>query len=242
MAKKKRSPPKKHGKRISGQATTETLVILAAVMLVAMVGISLLGGNFTKVSGAKESQSRIAWSRQTPLAIMESSADENNLTLVVVNNGQYPARITGFGSSDGNIPEAFPFIQPGEKRATSFNHWPLGPGIGHNTVSIRSFSISYEQSVGAGGESALIPGIIVSDGTTSFPCEVCSDLEISCGDCLGPGKQTSYCCTQGPAPGCIPIGWECTPCGGCDLETTHCCPEHHGTGICRPLGLGCIET
>jgi len=96
MVKKKRSPPKKHGKRILGQATTETLVILAAVMIVAMVGISLLGGNFTKVSGAKES-----WSRQTPLAIMESSADENNLTLVVVNNGQYPVRITGFGSSDG---------------------------------------------------------------------------------------------------------------------------------------------
>jgi len=226
MAKKKRSPPKKHGKRISGQATTETLVILAAVMIVAMVGISILGDGLTTIPGAMESQSRISWSSQIPLAIMESSADENNLMLAVVNNGQYPVKITGFGSSDGYRSYESQIIQPGERTTLSVNYWPLGPELTRDAASISSLSISYQQYVGAGAQSEVISDTIGSNGVFHTPFVVTN----------GTSNVTNFTsflafCTaieqavcNIPHPRCIPRRTVCDECGGCDWNNhEYCC-------------------
>jgi len=255
MAKKKRSPPKKHGKRISGQATTETLVILAAVMIVAMVGISILGDGLTTLGDTKESQSKIFWSRQAPVSVVEGSAGDGNLSIVVENKGSYPVRVTGLLSGEENLPADSAWMQPGEKAVLSakyrfFRSATCGAfGSQPGTLSIPNFGFSYLVQVGAGGESAEIDKIEQADTPYSLRCYAPDSSEgstggscgsLTCGEgescCTVSGNSLKYYCYDSekvacsdPAP-CDSLGWTHWELG-CPEPCGGCNPE---LGACCP--------
>ena len=139
---------------LSGQGATEYLVLLSAVLIVALVSISLLGFFPGTASSAQEEESRVYWQSAAPIAIVEAAAkyEPNHvfpLTLPylrVKNTGSHPLRITkifggdysismiwrdgdtGFTRTYGdyqNISE-IGYVQPGEE--TYFGHRRDGPG------------------------------------------------------------------------------------------------------------------
>jgi len=84
-----------------GQASSEYLVILAAVFLIVLAGIGL----YTYVAGTLEDQrlqqSKLYWSRQRPIAIVDGAATmngkagegDNLVVLTLKNMGEYPVEL-----------------------------------------------------------------------------------------------------------------------------------------------------
>lgn len=123
------------------QGATEYLVLLAVVLVIALVGIALLGFFPGTVSDAQARESEIYWESATPIAITESSARIVDVDVQVPyfrirNTGSYPLRIMkvlGAGSSanlvymagigaDRNISDYF-YMAPGEEKIFVSNHF-----------------------------------------------------------------------------------------------------------------------
>lgn len=71
---------------LKGQVSTEYLVILAVVLVVALVVVYLVGGFAGIGSGSLETQSKNYWASTSPFSIKTFSASGNTLQLDVVNN------------------------------------------------------------------------------------------------------------------------------------------------------------
>ncbi|MCX8197611.1 MAG: hypothetical protein N3F07_00215 [Candidatus Micrarchaeota archaeon] len=86
-------------RKLLGQGATEYLVLLAVILVVALVGIALLGDVFGRTSDVKLSQSQSYWSSASPLAIVASSIYRNPSStshypyLRVKNTGADPIRL-----------------------------------------------------------------------------------------------------------------------------------------------------
>ncbi|MEM4634018.1 MAG: hypothetical protein QW275_02590 [Candidatus Anstonellaceae archaeon] len=83
------------------QGATEYLIILAVVLVVALVGLVLLGDAFGRTGDAKLSQSQSYWSSTYPLSIVASSVYRNPSStmhypyLRIKNTGTDPIRLRG---------------------------------------------------------------------------------------------------------------------------------------------------
>lgn len=85
-----------------GQGATEYLVLLAVVLVIALVGIALLGFFPGTASDAQMAESRIYWQSATPISIIDASnaythTSNPNLTIVhmkIKNTGNYPIRLS----------------------------------------------------------------------------------------------------------------------------------------------------
>lgn len=125
---------------LSGQGATEYLVLLAVVLVIALVGIALLGFFPGTATDAQISESQIYWKSATPIAIVEAPGaydytPDNASTMAyfrVRNTGAYPLRITriyGQGGSSINETVSGPsissrtFLYPGEE--VCFGHYSL---------------------------------------------------------------------------------------------------------------------
>lgn len=121
-----------------GQGATEYLVLLAVVLVIALVGIALLGFFPGTASDAQETESKIYWQSQSPIAIVEGASRGHTAVpyswpyLRVRNTGGYPIRITKLlaGSQsisevnnalvgNRNISEYF-YLAPGEEKAFGY--------------------------------------------------------------------------------------------------------------------------
>ena len=84
-----------------GQGATEYLVILGAVLLVALVIVSLLGW-FPSLGGStKEQQSKSYWSGTSPFAITTTRVNNNSITLSVSNRLAEKVNLTSIEVQDG---------------------------------------------------------------------------------------------------------------------------------------------
>lgn len=97
-----------------GQSATEYLVLLAVVLVIALVGVALLGFFPGTASEAQARESEIYWRSATPIAITEWMArayigDVSSARpyLRIRNTGQYPIRITGLIGADGGKTTGF---------------------------------------------------------------------------------------------------------------------------------------
>lgn len=86
---------------LRAQGATEYLVLLAVVLIIALVGIALLGFFPGTASDAQIAESQIYWESASPLSISESNVRLwwmnnafNEFQMFVTNNGNYPIRIT----------------------------------------------------------------------------------------------------------------------------------------------------
>ncbi|MFA5246323.1 MAG: hypothetical protein WC408_00345 [Candidatus Micrarchaeia archaeon] len=84
-----------------GQGATEYLVILGAVLLVALVIVSLLGW-FPSLGGStKEQQSKSYWSSASPFAITTSKVSNTSMTFTVSNRLSDRLNLTSIEVQDG---------------------------------------------------------------------------------------------------------------------------------------------
>lgn len=121
--------------RIRGQGATEYLVLLAVVLIIALVGVALLGFFPGTANDAQITESQIYWRSASPIAITEWDARYTGTWyptgtvpyLRIRNTGNYPLRITKLlgpgdyadtvylgGTSYPNISSVF-YLAPGEE-------------------------------------------------------------------------------------------------------------------------------
>ncbi len=120
--------------RLRAQGATEYLVLLAVVLIIALVGIALLGFFPGTALDAQIQESQLYWQSASPVAIAEWGARATYVSvgctypyLRVRNVGQYPIRITkllGPGSeaigqvwvsADANMSNYY-YLAPGEEK------------------------------------------------------------------------------------------------------------------------------
>ena len=123
-----------------GQGATEYLVILGAVLLVALVIVSLLGW-FPSLGGAtKEQQSKAYWSGTSPFAISTYKLNNGSITFSVTNRLADTLNLTtievqdGFGNT-GVIMWPNRLFNAGEEavlnaNATAYSNATLNPCFG----------------------------------------------------------------------------------------------------------------
>lgn len=123
-----------------GQGATEYLVLLAVVLIIALVGVALLGFFPGTANDAQIQESDIYWQSATPIAITDSvvhgwvnGASLNFPYLKVRNTGGYPVRITKLlGDSGQEISRIgvngtalqmsdYYYMAPGEERDFGWN-------------------------------------------------------------------------------------------------------------------------
>ena len=85
-----------------GQVSTEYLVILAIVLVVALVVVYLVGGFAGMGAGTMETQSMQAWGTAAPLAITSWKQTGTSLQLEIQNNDVDALKVTGL-AMDGAI-------------------------------------------------------------------------------------------------------------------------------------------
>jgi hypothetical protein len=122
---------------MKAQGTTEYLVLLAVVLIVALVSVALLGFFPGMASDAQMTQSKTYWTSASPIAIVEMDAKfaATNFTkpyLRIENTGTYPIKITGLlsgttalryfynGSAYQNISDYY-YLAPGEEKFFGHN-------------------------------------------------------------------------------------------------------------------------
>lgn len=89
--------------KLRGQVSTEYLVILAVVLVIALVVVYLVSQSTGLAGGTLESQSQAYWKAVQPLAVNNFVASSTTLTLEVQNNAQDTITLTklsGTGLTD----------------------------------------------------------------------------------------------------------------------------------------------
>ncbi len=93
-----------------GQGTTEYLIILAVIIVVALVVVGVMGWFPGIAGGITEQQSKAYWSSAAPLAITQWNVDGTNADLVIRNNTTDKIEVlsvtldgTAVGLTDANV-------------------------------------------------------------------------------------------------------------------------------------------
>ena len=115
-----------------GQGATDYLVILGAVLLVALVIVSLLGW-FPSLGGAtREQQSRAYWSSATPFAITTIKVNNTSVVITLSNRLSERLNLTNITLADafGNskeilVPSSYTMLNAGEEQTLLNNSWWL---------------------------------------------------------------------------------------------------------------------
>lgn len=89
-----------------GQGAAEYLVLLAVVLIVAMVGITLLGGFAGFGGDARLQEARQYWSSTRPFAITEFSQNQNTIFLTILN--KEPSRLVLTNITVQNVSVSYP--------------------------------------------------------------------------------------------------------------------------------------
>ena len=78
-----------------GQVSTEYLVIIGVVLVIALVVVFLLTRSTNLAGGAVDSQSKNYWSSQAPFSVSNYRASDTSLDLVMKNNDADQLTLTG---------------------------------------------------------------------------------------------------------------------------------------------------
>lgn len=169
-----------------GQGATEYLVLLAVVLIIALVGIALLGFFPGTANDAQITESQIYWESAGPIAIVESGATvyAANPTISFPymrfrNTAAYPIRITGIiGADGGKATQFFSYTTCGASAGwVNINdYFYLGPGeeryLGHGYGTPCDWQInaltSSSTSHDIGGATSICQNSTASPGVLSY--------------------------------------------------------------------------
>lgn len=145
---------------LRAQGATEYLVLLAVVLVIALVGIALLGFFPGVASDAQEQESKIYWQSATPIAIIEMDAkyyaSDTHPYFRLRNTGAYPVRITKMlggnaqsisvfysGAGNANMSDEY-YMAPGEEKwSGNWNAFSGLPGVKGIVIRASGTSATY---------------------------------------------------------------------------------------------------
>lgn len=174
--------------RFRAQGATEYLVLLAVVLIIALVGIALLGFFPGTAGDAQIVQSEAYWRSTSPVAISEWAArcfgtydGSTRVYMRLKNNGQYPLRITALLDKSGNAMRSY---------------W----GNPNCSTPYGAYSLS--------GAFYLAPGEEKNLGWSDFGFSCNRDIALTTGSTGGItlGQMVSLCQNSTSAPGTLAAG------------------------------------
>jgi hypothetical protein len=86
-----------------GQVSTEYLVILAVVLVVALVVVYLVGGFSSLGAGSLQTESQNYWGSMSPFSIITMKATGTTLNLEIVNNDLQQLTLTGISVEGASV-------------------------------------------------------------------------------------------------------------------------------------------
>jgi uncharacterized protein (UPF0333 family) len=121
-----------------GQVSTEYLVILAIVLVVALVVVYLVGGFAGMGVGTMETQSMQAWGTAAPLAITSWRQSDTTLSLEIQNNDVDTLTLTDISADGASIYSNTTTFASGEKKVvvatTATSCGAAGASFSHENV------------------------------------------------------------------------------------------------------------
>jgi uncharacterized protein (UPF0333 family) len=102
-----------------GQVSTEYLVILAIVLVVALVVVYLVGGFAGMGVGTMETQSQQAWGTAAPFAITSWKQNGTSLSLEMQNNDVDTLTLTGISMDGASVFATSTTFTSGEKKVVN---------------------------------------------------------------------------------------------------------------------------
>ena len=103
-----------------GQAATEYIIILSIVVIIALIIVGLLRGVLELRTGFQTAKSRIEWASSDVVLIAHTIYSNGTITMIVVNNINYPIRISGLGLDEQPISYPGPTLYPGQESTINF--------------------------------------------------------------------------------------------------------------------------
>ena len=134
---------------MKGQVSTEYLIILAVVLVIALVVVYLVSQSTGLAGGVIESQSQAYWKEVSPLAVNQFSAAGTTLSLEMINNAQETVTLTslsGTGITTYAVSTAF---APGQTRVLSVT-LAASCGTTGTSYSYGNITVVYSQGLIAG--------------------------------------------------------------------------------------------
>jgi len=101
-----------------GQASTEYLVILAVVIIVALVVVAVLGGFIDIGRGAGEQASKSYW-RTADIGLVDWTIAGTSGTFVIRNNQDYQVRLTNISVGNSTLTPPTGILAPGATATVS---------------------------------------------------------------------------------------------------------------------------
>lgn len=130
-----------HTKKNRGQGTTEYLIILAIVIVIALVVVGVLGGIPSLGAGVSESTSKTYWAGTSPIAVVEWQIGTTTGNLVVKNLTAGTIRITdvNWGGVD-TTPTADVNIGAGSTAVLTDTEYACGVTVGQTFSKALGFT------------------------------------------------------------------------------------------------------
>ncbi|MBI5223280.1 class III signal peptide-containing protein [Candidatus Micrarchaeota archaeon] len=104
-------------KNVKGQVSTEYLVILAVVLVVALVVVYLVGGFSGLGASSLETQSKNYWAGASPFAIKTVKATGTTLTLQMANNDLEQLTLTDVSVAGASVFSTSTTYNSGEEKS-----------------------------------------------------------------------------------------------------------------------------
>ncbi len=145
-------------KNTHGQGATEYLIILAAVLVVALIAVSLIAGFLPQSGTLSTSQYKSYWTSAQPFGIVDSvQSSDKNITLVVQNNAPRELTVRNIAltlvadSSSNAYFSSSTIFMAGQKRNLDFpTSVSLPSCTGGSSSNLMHVSITYDDDTIAG--------------------------------------------------------------------------------------------
>lgn len=145
---------------MKGQVSTEYLVILAVVLVVALVVVYLVGGFSGLGAGSLETQSKSYWGSTSPFAVTTVRASGSTMDLQMVNNDLELLTLTEITVDGNSVYTGNNTFTSGESKVVSTNVAFLPCGAAGTPYTYNNVVISYTKGGIAGikqsGNKALV--------------------------------------------------------------------------------------
>ncbi len=200
------------GLSFRGQTSTEYVILLAVVLMVALASTTLLTWNAGLSKDAKIRQSEAYWRSTQPFAIVGASAGSNGtLSLKIQNNAAESLVLKTISLGNASYSLGSIYVSPGGSATVSLSaNISSGSGYYEGNVSFTYNSASFSNLVQGGNRNFAV------NAPTSIT-QVCIALGSSgcsvVGDCC---TATNVSCSSSKC--CIP-----NRVGGCTAATDCCC-------------------
>ncbi len=127
-----------------GQVSTEYLVILAVVLVIALVVVYLVGGFSGTGAGSIETQSRNYWGTASPFAITAFNASGTALELEIANNDADTLTITDISLGGASVYSENLVLSSGGSKAISAK-LPVACGASGAPFTYNNVVITYDK-------------------------------------------------------------------------------------------------